>query len=202
MRNPPKIGHFLFHSLLLIFFVFGGISFPVEFPSVEPLVAFEKKSQNAQELFEDSLRLSRCEEGGVSWKNSAERFASLCVRVSSADFMSLPEAERGERILNLLYENTLLKYSEKQSDIHTLFENGTYNCVSSSVLYALLSRVSGLDVRPQRTARHAFCTLYTSDGQKNRHRDDQPQRIRPRKAEAGFVWKVPRRPEEKLRGEG
>jgi tetratricopeptide (TPR) repeat protein len=75
--------------------------------------------------------------------------------------------ERGEKLLAWLHGESrpLAKYVETQTDLSVLLDTGTYNCVSSAVLYNLLGRRLGLDVRAVEVSDHAFSVLY--DGGKS-----------------------------------
>jgi len=63
------------------------------------------------------------------------------------------------RALEYLHAGTLRRYDFRQVRIDTLLDDGTYNCVSSAVLYLVLARAVGLGVGGVRTTDHAFCTV-------------------------------------------
>ena len=63
-----------------------------------------------------------------------------------------------------MYEKVIVAYKERQTRLNVMFADGSYNCVSSSLLYLALAKACGLDVRGQVTPNHAFCTLYVTDG--------------------------------------
>jgi hypothetical protein len=71
--------------------------------------------------------------------------------------------DRGDYILSYMHRQFLRSYSARQSRLDTLLSNGRYNCVSSAVLYLILARSQGLDVRGVATADHAFVTLVRGD---------------------------------------
>ena len=85
--------------------------------------------------------------------------------VRSAEYKNLTPAECGEKILTLMYDRVLKQYVSNQTKMDTLFADGTYNCVSASVLYFALAKEAGLKVVGQETPNHAFCTVYI-DGKK------------------------------------
>jgi tetratricopeptide (TPR) repeat protein len=58
-----------------------------------------------------------------------------------------------------MHEKFLKSYSAFQTRLDTLLQNGRYNCVSSAVLYLVLARAVGLDVRGVVTRDHAFATV-------------------------------------------
>jgi len=63
------------------------------------------------------------------------------------------------RALEYLHVATLRRYDFHQVRIDTLLDDGTYNCVSSAVLYLILARSVGLSVGGVRTTDHAFCVV-------------------------------------------
>jgi tetratricopeptide (TPR) repeat protein len=64
-----------------------------------------------------------------------------------------------ERALAFLHEGILRRYDVREARVDVLLDEGTFNCVSSSVLYLLLARSVGLTVGGVRTTDHAFCTV-------------------------------------------
>ncbi len=84
---------------------------------------------------------------------------------------------RGQALLQQLHRTALhAGYVEAQTDFSVLLDSGSYNCVSSAVLYSILGRRAGLDVRGIEVPDHAFAILY--DG--TRHADVETT------TEAGF----------------
>ncbi|MDR1024309.1 MAG: hypothetical protein LBL56_01180 [Treponema sp.] len=66
---------------------------------------------------------------------------------------------RGDYILAYMHRTLLRSYSAFQTRLDTLLSNGTYNCVSSAVLYLILAQSQGLGVRGVVTRDHAFVTV-------------------------------------------
>jgi tetratricopeptide (TPR) repeat protein len=86
------------------------------------------------------------------------------IRVAVDELVHAPdlpreERERGEYVLAFMFAKFLKGYSEKQTRIDTLLSGGIYNCVSSAVLYAVLTAAAGLRVQGVVTKDHAFVTL-------------------------------------------
>jgi len=78
--------------------------------------------------------------------------------------------EKGEKLLAFLHDanGPMTKgYVSHQTDLFTVLEQRTFNCVSSATLFAVLGRRLGLDVRAIEVPEHAFAILY--DG--TRHAD-------------------------------
>jgi tetratricopeptide (TPR) repeat protein len=73
--------------------------------------------------------------------------------------------ERAEKLLAWLHgpSRPLEKYVAKQTDLSVLLDSGTYNCVSSAVLYNVLGRRLGLDLRAVEVSDHAYSVLYDGD---------------------------------------
>ena len=65
----------------------------------------------------------------------------------------------GDRILGWMYGNVLRSYDFNQTLMNVLIDPGTYNCVSSSILYMMLARYSGLDTVMIEVPDHAFCSV-------------------------------------------
>jgi hypothetical protein len=70
---------------------------------------------------------------------------------------------RGDQVLTYMHRKFLRSYSAPQTRLDTLLENGGYNCVSSAVLYLILARSQGLDVRGVAARDHAFAILCQGD---------------------------------------
>jgi hypothetical protein len=68
-------------------------------------------------------------------------------------------AARGEAILGFLHKRVLKAYVENATTLDGVLDRGTFNCVSSAVLYLLAARSLGLEVEGVRTSDHAFCSL-------------------------------------------
>lgn len=68
---------------------------------------------------------------------------------------------KGERLLTWLHQHALQKgYVHKQTDLSVLLDTQTFNCVSSAVIYNVLGRRLGLDVRAIEVPDHALSILY------------------------------------------
>jgi tetratricopeptide (TPR) repeat protein len=67
--------------------------------------------------------------------------------------------------MDFIYGGYLKRYSELQTRIDTIFDKGTYNCVSSAVFYAVFALAAGLDVSGVQTKDHAFICLHIGGGE-------------------------------------
>jgi len=79
-------------------------------------------------------------------------------------------AEKGERLLKFLHAGPMAKgYLATQTDVTEVLDSGRFNCVSSTVLYNVIARRLGLDVKaieiPGRGygEGHVFSVLYDGD---------------------------------------
>jgi tetratricopeptide (TPR) repeat protein len=75
--------------------------------------------------------------------------------------------EKAERLLQWMHSKSgpLSKgYRADQTDLSTVLDTGTYNCVSSATLYNILGKRLKLDLRAIEVPDHAFSILY--DGQR------------------------------------
>jgi tetratricopeptide (TPR) repeat protein len=71
---------------------------------------------------------------------------------------------RGEKLLRFLHAGPMARgYSLHQSSLAVLLDTGKFNCVSSAVLYNVLARRLGLDVRAIEIPGHVFSILYDGD---------------------------------------
>jgi tetratricopeptide (TPR) repeat protein len=69
--------------------------------------------------------------------------------------------ERGAALLRFLHSGPMAKgYASQQTDLSTVLEKGTFNCVSSAALYNVLARRLGLDARAVEVPDHAFSVVY------------------------------------------
>ena len=117
-------------------------------------------SYSADEIFKLGLLYSECTPGSETWNRCTADFKKIKTYVTSAEMLALSDEERGRAILKYLYRDYLKKYSLNQTRLDTALKTGSYNCVSSAVLYLAAAKAAGLDVRGQRTTQHAFCSIY------------------------------------------
>ncbi len=158
-----------FFLLSALFFVCNPLTAQnaqAAFPSLEPAFSpqQEPSSLSGEAIIRAALDFSLCPRDSAAYTETLRRYRALEQAVCSASYMQLSEEARAEAVLTLMYETTLSRYSLHQSRMDRLFSEGTYNCVSSSALYAALATACGIRVRGNVTRDHAFCTVYLSDG--------------------------------------
>jgi len=111
--------------------------------------------------------------GGYSWSDLAEislwasgadnsrlgQIRALAGSITSSPDFPATEKEKAAFILDYLYRNLLTSYSLEQTRVDTMLASGTYNCVSSAVLYMVLCKSTGIDAAGVMAKDHAFVTV-------------------------------------------
>lgn len=148
-------------------FLLGAVFAQADFPSLEPVFVFDaaERTLSGEDVIRAGLEFSLCPQDSPQGARVLAVYHELEAAVRADSFRSLAEADRAESVLTLMYERVLTQYVADQSKIDTMFAAGTYNCVSSSVLYFALAKAAGLAVAGQETPDHAFCTV-TVDGKR------------------------------------
>ena len=138
-------------------------------PSIEPLFSPEDVLVNpnstggqlsADEVFKLSLLFSECPLDSSEGMQCLKQFDQLKQKVTSETFLAQPLEDRGRSVLKLLYQDYLTTYDFNQTKTNVALQTGVYNCVSSALLYMVVAKAAGLEVRGQKTSEHAFCTVY------------------------------------------
>ncbi|MCR5064024.1 MAG: hypothetical protein K6A89_12160 [Treponema sp.] len=115
---------------------------------------------SADELFQLSLIFSECPLDSEEGKECLKIFEKIKSEVTSEEYNKMKTDEKGKAVLRLLYRDYLKKYNYTQTKINTALTQGTYNCVSSALLYMAAAKAAGLEVYGQKATEHAFCTVY------------------------------------------
>ncbi len=76
----------------------------------------------------------------------------------------LDNKERGDALLTWMHRTLLHRYALEQTLMNVLIDRETFNCVSSSIIYMLLARISKLTVGGVETKDHVFCRVKTDSG--------------------------------------
>jgi tetratricopeptide (TPR) repeat protein len=83
-------------------------------------------------------------------------------RKAVADAKTLDE--KGDRLLKFLHAGPMKGgYESKQTDLHTILDKGTFNCVSATALYNVIGRRLGLDIIAVEVPEHVFSVLRDGD---------------------------------------
>jgi hypothetical protein len=135
----------------------------VVFPRLEPEpkaydyyhLSTQKAALSWAELAEISLWAS----GNLSQAN-LEKIRAAVETLNKSNEMPSSGREKAEFILTYMHSNILKSYSLYQTRIDTIFSNGSYNCVSSAVLYMILCTSAGIDVSGVVTKDHALAMVH------------------------------------------
>ena len=119
--------------------------------------AMKKEPLTVRELSELSLLASGLETGRIS--PYIRKIDSLLKQSESSVSSSMSDEEKGEALLNFLHDNLFRRYVTEQTRIDVLLDRGTYNCVSSALIYMILTRYHSIPVIGILTDDHAFCQL-------------------------------------------
>jgi hypothetical protein len=159
--------------LVFVLLIFGFFALPAPaqssgFPSLEPEPrAFSyagrvRAGLSWQDLTEISLWASGADPLAAAGRGRPSYTALVTAGVE--ELLSAPDLpagakERGDYILLFMHKKFLTRYSVNQTRMDTLLTNGSYNCVSSAVLYTILASAAGLTTRGVVTRDHAFVTV-------------------------------------------
>ncbi len=72
-------------------------------------------------------------------------------------------SKRAEALLLILHNSIFKKYREEETRLTILYNDGIFNCVSSSVMYMYMAEKAGITIVPVATPDHAFCSIYVND---------------------------------------
>lgn len=73
-------------------------------------------------------------------------------------------ARDGDSLLQWLHAGAFKQYSLNQSSMDVLIDKGLYNCVSSSILFLILTKTAGIEAEMVEVPDHAFCRIKTAAG--------------------------------------
>ena len=92
--------------------------------------------------------------------SNIDRIAAAVTALHNSAGFPLSKKERAEYILDFMHRNYLQTYSFYQTRVDTIFLSGSYNCVSSAVLYMILCESAGINSSGVITREHAFVTVH------------------------------------------
>jgi hypothetical protein len=121
---------------------------------------FEKKFKTIKKDFLKYYKKSQKEK--VKKDNNLNYLLEL-----SKDSSKNEEYEKADKLLKFLHENYFRIYGAENSSILDLLTDGKYNCLSSSIVYCLIAKDLGLNVKGVIIPEHTFCILYNKDGNKD-----------------------------------
>jgi tetratricopeptide (TPR) repeat protein len=89
------------------------------------------------------------------------RIDALEAQARQANGRATTPRERGARLLQFLHDGPMAKgYVSDQMLLDAVLDTGKYNCMSSTVLYAVLARRLGLEARAVEVPGHVYAVLY------------------------------------------
>ncbi len=87
-------------------------------------------------------------------------------QLAANEMTAADKLQQGEQLLQWLHQAPMKAgYQEDQTRLSTLLNKGVYNCVSSAVLFSVLGKRQGIDVRGIEVPDHALAIVY--DGTRN-----------------------------------
>lgn len=137
-------------DFLIASFIASGLNF-------ENSLVYVEKAENLFNQFKNQYLENQ------NSKNSSENFFE---NQQINQIGEINQEENAKNALSFLYENLFTKYSELQTLVNVAFDNGTYNCVSSDVIYVYFAKKMNLNVVSVETPEHAFCSIYFENGKK------------------------------------
>ncbi|MDC7227887.1 MAG: hypothetical protein PQJ61_14065 [Spirochaetales bacterium] len=160
----------LIQAMFLIFLLFIAGFNEIVFaqnPAAQPRLEADPKAEYFAENLNPSywrslFDLAYWAGGDGDAEKAADDFVPVIKELYSVT-SSMNDLQKGEAVLNFMHNNLLRTYHVKQSSLKTLLSSGSFNCVSSSVLYAILGTAVGLDVSGVNTVDHAFCLVSIDD---------------------------------------
>lgn len=143
-----------------------NINSKLTYPSLDKTLSetnsnLQTKNLSDTELIHSAMEFSEC--SPEEEKQILEKYNSIKTRVMKLAETESSEEKLGEQILLLMYENILNQYKRNETTMQAAFLNGTYNCVSASVIFMALAKAANLNTTGQITPNHAFCTLKTEN---------------------------------------
>ena len=157
------------HLLVLLLFILTVSVFPQTAPAavrLDPSAAVLELAGAQEPLDPATFIRTALIFSGVSEEQLAESEAQIQTHVTELR-EQLREVtdprEQAEAALAYMHGELLSRYDERQTGVDVLLARGSYNCVSSGVVYAILLKSLALRVWGARTSDHAFCRVQAGD---------------------------------------
>ncbi len=136
-----------------------------QMPEVEAIFTFlpqagERSCLTGEELIKYALNYNFIQPGSREEEAYLKKFNRYLKTLQSRKLNYYDSKKRrAEFILEFMHERILTKYDEAQSFVEVAFDQGTYNCVSSAIIYAALCKSSGIEVYANNIPEHLYCTV-------------------------------------------
>ncbi|MBI9099284.1 MAG: hypothetical protein JEY91_12440, partial [Spirochaetaceae bacterium] len=145
---------------VIIYMFFSMYVIAQDLPRIEPQNYFLQLSSIEDDLtekqfLEGALLASGSDEVADNFTKISNLIENIRTHIDSRSSVY----EKGEKILQYLHDSVFRLYIEDQTRINILLKTGSYNCVSSAVLYMAAGRSLGLTIRGVRTPDHAFVSV-------------------------------------------
>lgn len=162
MRKTTAIAASVFSAL--IFMHSAAAQETRAFPELVPLARAVELSRlpdplSLEQMVDAAVAFSGAAAAGSTQAAAREKILAHAARFKSQSTRVSGQRALAEAALEYLHGNVLSRYSLLATSVAGAVQTGSYNCVSSAVLYAILARAVGLTVTGVRTADHAFCTV-------------------------------------------
>ncbi|MBN1648615.1 MAG: hypothetical protein JW874_11340 [Spirochaetales bacterium] len=147
--------------IALSFFAFSTV-YALDFPRILPDPAISEIASGkipfaADRFMTNALLLSGADSPAM--REAISRLNALMDAIQAKIPFGKSDYETGKAILEFLHDQVFSRYSELQTRLDMLLDNGIYNCVSSAILYMFFAKLYNLEVRGSATADHAFCSI-------------------------------------------
>ena len=125
------------------------------------MLASVENGQFTDWTFAEAALLASGVDDGTKRRALRDRIDKLEVAARKAVSGARTSFAKGEKLLKWLHATVLTGgYESGQTSLAGVLETGKYNCVSSAVIYNVLSRRLGLDARAIEVPDHAFAIVY------------------------------------------
>lgn len=172
-KNNILLIFVLFFVLSFTKFIYASPSDRIEFYSDE-LSSLERqyffnidKNRNDLQTYYDGFLIA----SSITNKNEYLYYKDLLDQVRlrmfsyMEDYKDESDYDKGRILLKWLYSSGILKNYHLSATLAThLFDDGSYNCLSSTIIYTLLATELGLDVHAIFTSDHSFVVINTERG--------------------------------------
>jgi len=165
-----KLGNFV---LFLLFFISLQVIYPQNrvnnspaFPRLTPdskaLDFYNLNKGNENLTWEQLAEISLWASGDINASN-LQRIRNAVLQFQNSPDQGTSARETAESILTFMHRNILRTYTIQQTRVDTIFSNGRFNCVSSSILYIILCEAMGIKTSGVITKDHAFVIVHIDD---------------------------------------
>jgi len=155
-------------TAVLVFFIARTAAFSqnTAFPRLQPdpkALEYYRLGEKGPYSWTDLARISLWASGDTSDSNF-EKIRVAAEKLKDSPDLPDTDRERAEYVLKFMYKNILKSYSLYQTKVDVMLSTGSYNCVSSAVLYMILCKSLGINTNGVITKDHSFITIPAGGG--------------------------------------